>query len=219
MKEKFHEYLENIKKDLIFLSNQVEHNIHQSIKAFVTNDEKLAKKIIDDDKKIDRTEVEIEDKFLGLLAMQQPVAVDLRFTVGGLKMNNDLERIGDHAVTIARTVINIDAGKILETKDDIPALGEMACKMLHLAVNAFIHQDAELGRQVCKMDNEVDDFYDGFVKRTIEVCKKDRDKLDNGFHYVRIARSLERIADHSTNISEDVIFMKEAKIIRHHFQE
>ncbi len=217
MKEKFQQLLENIKKDLIFLANEVEHNIRQSIKALEKQDVELAKRVKARDNEIDRMEVKIEDQILTLLALQQPVAIDLRFIVGGLKMDNDLERIGDHAVNIANTVIRLAKKPVISIAAIIPEMSDIACKMLHDSVSAFIHQDTELARKVCATDNVVDDFYDRILHQTIELVKNDSKMLDQGFSMVRIARSLERVADLSTNIGEDVVFMKEAKIIRHQF--
>ncbi|MFQ5583660.1 MAG: phosphate signaling complex protein PhoU [Calditrichia bacterium] len=219
MKEKMIQLLEQIKRDLIFLANEVEHNIRSSVKALIKKDKVLADQIIAGDKEIDRMEVEIENKFLELLALQQPVAIDLRFIVGGLKMNNDLERIGDHAVNIARTVKKISSSPYIEPIEDIPEMSETACKMLHDAVNAFVHKDSELARDVCQRDSVVDEFYDKIIQRTVEVLKKKPNLAEQGFAAARIARSLERVADLATNIGEDVVFMKEAKIIRHRFEE
>jgi len=219
MKEKMQQLLDEIKKNLIFLSNEVEHSIKQSIKAVMKQDKEIAEQIISRDKEIDKMEVENENKFLTLLALQQPVAIDLRFIIGGLKMNNDLERIGDHAVNIARTVDELIGTPLIKPVEDLPEMSEMACKMLHDVVNAFIHQDAELARDVCQRDSIVDEFYAKIIKRTIEVVRKQSDKLEQGFAAARVARSLERVADLSTNIGEDVVFMKEAKIIRHGFEE
>lgn len=219
MKEKMQRLLEEIKKDLIFLANEVEHNIRMSIKALVKQDADLADQIINKDRDIDKMEVDIENKFLALLALQQPVAIDLRFIVGGLKMNNDLERIGDHAVNIARTVKDFVGKPLIKTVEDMPEMSDMACSMLHDVVNAFIHQDPELARSVCQRDGTVDRFYDEILKKNIAILKKERDKLEQGFSATRVARSLERVADLSTNIGEDVVFMKEAKIIRHQFEE
>ena len=219
MKEKMQQLLDEIKKNLIFLSNEVEHSIKQSIKAVIKQDKEIAEQIIARDKDIDKMEVENENKFLTLLALQQPVAIDLRFIVGGLKMNNDLERIGDHAVNIARTVEDLTDAPLMKPIEDLPEMSEMACKMLHDVVNAFVHQDAELARDVCQRDSIVDEFYVKMIKRTIEVVRKQNDKLEQGFAAARVARSLERVADLATNIGEDVVFMKEAKIIRHGFEE
>ncbi|MCB0284401.1 MAG: phosphate signaling complex protein PhoU [Calditrichae bacterium] len=219
MKEKFIQLLEEIKKDLIFIANEVEHNIRQAIKALEKRDIKLAEQVIAHDENIDRMEVQIEENFLSLLALQQPVAIDLRFIVGGLKMNNDLERIGDHAVNIARTVLDIKERPLPDSIKKIPTMKNLACSMLHDIVSAFIHQDAEQAREVCAKDNSVDRLYDEIVKDTIEQVKNDQSLLEQGFAIARVARSLERVGDLATNIGEDVVFMKDAKIIRHRFEK
>ncbi len=219
MKEKFQQLLENIKKDLIFLANEVEHSIRQAIKALEQQDKKLAEQVIARDHEIDIMEVKIEDQILTLLALQQPVAIDLRFIVGGLKMNNDLERIGDHASNIAETVPWLANQPLMDVIGKILEMNEMACKMLHDVVSAFIHQDADMARKVCAMDNEVDELYDKIVAETLGKIKADVVLLEQGYALIRVSRFLERVGDLATNIGEDVVFMKEAKIIRHHFEE
>lgn len=219
MKEKFQQLLENIKKDLIFLANKVEHNIRQAVKALEAQDVKLADQVASLDTEVDMMEVRIEDQILTLLALQQPVAIDLRFIVGGLKMNNDLERIGDHAVNIAATVPRMADKPVMDIISKIHEMNELSCKMLHDVVSAFIHQDAELARVVCAMDNEVDDFYENIVEEILKIIKEDVTKLEQGYALIRVARFLERVGDLATNIAEDVVFMKEAKIIRHNKAE
>lgn len=219
MKEKFEQLLAAIKKDLIFLADMAEHNIRKSIQALKNQDVEVARQVIEKDKEIDQMEVQIEDKILTLLALQQPVAIDLRFIVGGLKMNNDLERIGDHAVNIARTVLSLEGKPAIALLKELPKMSELACNMLHEAVSAFVHRDADLARQVCSSDNEVDNFYDHVVATVISDAQNGGDNFEQSLAAVRVARSLERVADLATNIGEDVVFMKEAKIIRHHFEE
>jgi len=219
MKEKFEQLLAAIKKDLIFLANMAEHNIRQAIQALEKQDVQLARQVIANDQDIDHMEVQIEEDILTLLALQQPVAIDLRFIVGGLKMNNDLERIGDHAVNIARAVLLLEGKPVVALLNELPKMSELSCNMLHEAVSAFIHRDADLARQVCLSDNEFDNFYDRIVAEAISDARGNVDNLEQALAAVRIARSLERVADLATNLGEDVVFMKEAKIIRHHFDE
>ena len=215
MKEKFIHLLDDIKKDLVYLANEVENNIRQAVKALKKADLELAQQIIDKDVEIDQMEVRIEKNFLELLALQQPVAIDLRFIVGGLKMNNDLERIGDHAVNIARTVLSCPEMHRLESVKKINQMKKISCSMLHDVVSAFIHQDAEEALEMHERDEELDMLYDEVVVLTKNILKKDSDKLDENFAIVRVARSLERVGDLSTNIGEEVVFMKDAKIVRH----
>ncbi len=215
MKEKMQQLLENIKKDIIFLANEVEHSLRLSMKALERQDVQLAEQVKQMDNDIDQLEVKIEDQILTLLALQQPVAVDLRFIIAALKMNNDLERIGDHAVNIANTAIKLAGEPYLKPLEDLPKMSRLAAQMVHDAVNAFIHLDSETAREICVRDSEVDELYDKVIAHIIEVVKDKPDKLEQAFSLARVARDLERVADLATNLSEDVVFMKEAKIIRH----
>lgn len=215
MKEKMQQLLENIKKDIIFLANEVEHSLRLSMKALERQDVQLAEQVKQMDNDIDQLEVKIEDQILTLLALQQPVAVDLRFIIAALKMNNDLERIGDHAVNIANTAIKLAGEPYLKPLEDMPKMSRLAAQMVHDAVNAFIHLDSETAREICVRDSEVDELYDKVIAHIIEVVKDKPDKLEQAFALARVARDLERVADLATNLSEDVVFMKEAKIIRH----
>ncbi|MFZ0389144.1 MAG: phosphate signaling complex protein PhoU, partial [Calditrichia bacterium] len=159
MKEKMNQMLESIKKDLIFMANDVEDAIYKSLKALENQDKKMAAEVIDRDKQIDIQEVQIEDQILSMMALQQPVAVDLRFIVGALKMNNDLERIGDHAVNIARTARQLVGEPFIKPLEDIPQMGKLVRNMMHDAVHAFIHKNTDLARDVCMRDDEVDALF------------------------------------------------------------
>ncbi len=168
------------------------------------------------DKEVDQLEVKIEEDILALLALQQPVAIDLRFIVGSLKMNNDLERIGDHAANIAKTLLEIkDVPIPAELIKKLNEMKKISCSMLHDVVSSFIHQDADDALDVCEKDSEVDNLYNEILHDAKALLKKDMTKIDQAFAMVRAARSLERVGDLSTNIAEDVVFMKDAKIIRH----
>jgi len=215
MKEKFIHLLDEIKKDLVYLANEVENNIRQAVKALKKADLDLAQQLIDKDSEIDKMEVMIEKNFLELLALQQPVAIDLRFIVGGLKINNDLERIGDHAVNIARTVISCPKMHRLDSVKKVNDMKKTACSMLHDVVSAFIHQDTDEALEMRERDEELDELYEEVVTMTKDILKKDSEKLDENFAMVRVARSLERVGDLATNIGEEVVFMKDAKIVRH----
>lgn len=215
MKEKMTNLIEEIKKDLIFMANEVEDMLYQALKALEKQKKKLAESVIKMDDKVDEQEVQIEKKILSLLALQQPVAVDLRFIVSALKMNNDLERIGDHACNIAHTTIKLADQPYLKPLTDIPIMGKIVRGMLHEAVHAFINQNPDMARDVCARDNDVDKLYYKVVDDVIKVLHDKKDKVTQGVELIAIARDLERIADLSTNLGEDVVFMKEARIIRH----
>jgi phosphate transport system protein len=215
MKEKLAQMMESIKKDIIFLAHEVEDSIFKALKALEKQDKKLAKEVFELNKKIDMQEVKIEDQILSLLVLQQPVAVDLRFIVGALKMNNDLERIGDHAVNIANIALKLVGESYIKPLKDIPQMGKITRNMLHDAVHAFINQNAELAREVCARDDEVDELYVRVRQDVMEILKKKKDKYEQGFDLINVARELERVADLTTNLGEEVVFMREATIIRH----
>jgi len=215
MKEKLNLSLENIKKDLIFLAHEVEDSIFKALKAVEKQDRKLAEEVLDLNEKIDLQEVNIENQILSLLVLQQPVAVDLRFIVGALKMNSDLERIGDHAVNIAHLAIKLLGESYIKPLKDIPVMGKIARSMLHDAVHAFIDQNADLAREVCARDDEVDNLYRQVKEEVLEVLDRKKDKIEQGFNLINVAHELERVADLTTNLGEEVVYMREAKIIRH----
>ncbi|GAB4375209.1 MAG: phosphate signaling complex protein PhoU [Calditrichia bacterium] len=219
MKEKMSQMIETIKKNLIYMANLVEDGFYKSLKALENQDKKMAQEVVDLDKEVDALEVKIEDQILSLFALQQPVAVDLRFLVGALKMNNDLERIGDHAVNIAVFAIKLAGHPLIKPLEDIPKMGKITRNMLHDAVHAFINQNSELARDVCARDDEVDELYFKVVDHVIHVLQEKKDNVEQGVDLISVARDIERIADLSTNLGEEVVFMKEARIIRHGFDK
>lgn len=215
MKEKMSQMIENIKKEIIFMANEVEDSLYKAMKALEKQDRKLAEEVLKMDKSIDAREIKIEDQILSLMALQQPVAVDLRFIVGGLKMNNDLERIGDHAVNIAQTAIKLAGEPYIKPLEDLPLMEKISRNMLHDAVHSFINQNTELARDVLQRDDEVDDLFEKVQLHVLKVLQEKKDKIAQGVDLISVARDLERVADLATNLCEDVIFMREAKIIRH----
>jgi phosphate transport system protein len=219
MTEKMNQLLEAIKKDIIFMANEVEDAIYKSLKALKKQDKKIAQEVIKGDKKIDKQEVNIENQILALLALQQPVAVDLRFIMGALKMNNDLERIGDHATNIAEIAIELSGEPYLKALEDIPKMGKISRGMLHDAVASFINNDSDLASDVIARDGEVDDLYYAVRDEVIAILPDKKDKIKQGIFLVNVARDLERVADLATNLCEDVVFMKDARIIRHGFDK
>lgn len=215
MSEKLNSQIESINKDLIFLANEVEDAIYRAVKSLENQDKELALVVKKADKKINFHEVEIEKQILSLLALQQPVAVDLRFIVVALKMNNDLERIGDHAKSIAKIAIKICGEPYIDAAKVIPKFAKICRNMLHDSVQSFINQNSELARDVLDRDAEADELYTEIYNSVLETLKLQVDKIHQGFEIINVAKHLERIADLATNICEDVVFMKEAKIIRY----
>lgn len=215
MKEKLEHMLEDIKKDLIFMANEVEDAMYNALKSLEKQDKELALEIIKADKKINLREVEIEKMILSLMALQQPVAVDLRFMVVALKMNNDLERIGDHSKGIAKIANKLSGEPYIKAAEEIPTLGKMARSMLRDAVQAFINQNTELAIEVRKRDDEVDDLYDKIYDNIVKTLTDNKKNIHQGVELINVCRHLERVADLAKNLAEDVVFMKEARIIRY----
>lgn len=207
--------VEKLKKMLLTLSGIIEENLSEAIKAVLARDTIKAKQIHDYDDQVDQMEVDIEEECLKILALHQPVAVDLRFIIAVLKINNDLERIGDLSVNLAKI-----AGYILETPGcDIPfdyiSMGDKVRAMLRKSLNSLVNMDAEMAREVCASDEEIDKINRSVYKLVSELMKKHPEKYDCLINAISISRYLERIADQTTNIAEDVVYMVEGKIVRH----
>lgn len=207
--------VEKLKKMLLTLSGIIEENLSEAIKAVLARDTVKAKQIHDYDDQVDQMEVDIEEECLKILALHQPVAVDLRFIIAVLKINNDLERIGDLSVNLAKI-----AGYILETPGcDIPfdyiSMGDKVRAMLRKSLNSLVNMDAEMAREVCASDEEIDKINRSVYRLVSELMKKHPEKYDCLINAISISRYLERIADQTTNIAEDVVYMVEGKIVRH----
>lgn len=206
--------IEKIKKEILSLGAMVEDRFQKAIYAVKTGDLKLAETIMDTDFEVDEREIEVEEECLKILALYQPVAMDLRFLVAVIKINNDLERIADYAANIARRfkTSSPDAGKF---KYDYTAMANLAAKMLEKSLDALVRMDVTMAYQVRNMDKDVNvmrnDAYDSMKK---DVQRQPR-KVGEIINMYLISRHLERIGDHTTNIAEEVIYLVEGDIIRH----
>jgi len=207
--------IDKLKKKILFLFAVVEENVQLAIKAVQNKDSKLADKIIAGDDEVDQLEVEIEEECLKILALNQPVAIDLRYIISVLKVNNDLERIGDLAVTIAKRTKSIAVADNFETDFDFSSMADKVLEMLKGSLDALINFDVSLAYRVCRIDNEVDECHKKMFYLIKDKISQKPEKIDQLISYFSVSRCLERIADHATNISEDVIYMKEGVIIRH----
>ncbi len=209
--------VEALKKKILALGAEVENNVHCAVKALQSYDIDLAQKIIDGDADIDRKEVEIEEDCLKILALYQPVAIDLRFLVTVLKINNDLERIADLAVNIAERTIYLarNIQNKVELKFDFELMAEKVQLMLKNSLDALINRDVEMAQEVMNSDDEIDSMHREIYKMAKEAIGKNIDGFDWLVHLLIAARQLERLADLATNIAEDVIYMIEGKIVRH----
>ena len=207
--------IENLKKKLLSLATTVEYTVKDATLSIENQDIELAQKILDNDINIDNVEVEIEEDCLKILALHQPVAIDLRFIIAVLKINNDLERIGDLAVNIAeRAVFLADKPKI-EISSELVDMAHNAQSMLKSSLDALINHDAQLAHKVCKSDDIVDEMNRYMYLNVQDEILRNPEQISALIHLLSASRHLERIADHATNIAEDVIYMIEGQIARH----
>ncbi len=215
MARHFQRELDQLKKRILALGAMAEERVRMAVKAMENRDSELAERIITTDYEIDEAEMDIEEECLKILALHQPVAVDLRFLSAVIKINNDLERIGDEAVNIAERVQIISKREILDIPFDFSEMAEKTEEMLRTSLDAVVNLDLDLAVKVIVSDDEVDAFeneaYD-VIKKTIEDYP---DKVGYLINFLLISRHLERIADHAQNIAEEVVYMIEGEIVRH----
>jgi len=211
--------IEKIKKMVLSLGAMVEERIRMSIKAIETWDAGLAEDIIRRDYEIDELEIEVEEECLKILALHQPVAVDLRFLIATIKINSELERIDDEAVNIANRVRNISKRRKLDLSFDFTIMAEKAATMLRLSLDALVNLDQDLAFKVLTLDDEVDLMHREIYDRIKEVMSQNPDYVGYLINLYTTSRHLERVGDHSTNIAEEVIYLIEGEIIRHRVKE
>ncbi|MCK4574293.1 MAG: phosphate signaling complex protein PhoU [candidate division Zixibacteria bacterium] len=215
MPRHFQRELERLKRKLLGLSALVGENLRDAIKAVGEYDLVLADKVREVDLEIDQIEIDVEEDCLKILALHQPVAIDLRLIVAILKINNDLERIGDLSENIARQV---NHGPIIVNDSpslEIHGMDKKVQRMLNDALDAFVNLDVELAREVCINDDQVDEINARIHQESKEAITADNSNTEYALQLLSISRYLERIADHTTNIAEDVIYLVEGEIIRH----
>jgi phosphate transport system protein len=215
IRKHFSRELEKIKKQILSLGAMVEEQVRMATQAVETHDAELAKQIIKSDFEIDEMEVEIEEECLKILALHQPVAVDLRFLIAVIKINNDLERIGDQAVNIAERVDVIAKRDLSEFFFDYASMGEKVQQMLKMSLDALVNMDYDMAYSVVMRDDEVDQIKSDAYDRIKQAMSKHPDKIGYLINLLLISRHLERLADHATNISEEVIYLIEGEIVRH----
>jgi phosphate transport system protein len=213
---RFHQNLDELKEKLLVMAGMAEQAIQRAIEAYRTADVSLCDLVAQSEPAINRMEREIDQRALDLLAMEQPMAIDLRFILAVIKINADLERVGDQAVNISERVRDLQAGSPVELPVDIPRLAAMAAKMVRNALQAFIDGDPAAAERVLTMDDEVDEM-NRSVYRTLTRYLEDRpEAAQQALNVLLIARNLERVGDHATNIAEDVIFWVRGADVRHH---
>ena len=211
----FQRELEKIKKRILSLGAMVEERVRLVIRALETRDGDAAKKIIISDHEIDEMEVEIEEECLKILALYQPVAIDLRFLTAVIKINNDLERIADEAVNIAERVQVIAKRQRLDIPFNHSLMAEKSESMLEKSLDSFVNMDVDIALRVCTLDDEVDNMMNEAYDVVKHAIGKHPDRVSYLINLLLVSRHLERIADHATNIAEEVIYLVEGEIVRH----
>ena len=208
----FIEDLERLTNKLLEMSSLVESAIYHSVTAVVQKDEALARDVINNEVRINQMEMEIDELAIGLLALQHPVAADLRLTTAALKINTDLERMGDLAVNIAERAISLIHEPMVKPMIDIPHIAALVRKSL----DAFVSRDPDLARSVLASDDAVDNLRTASYHELISFMEDDPKNIRQAVDLLSVVRNLERIADHSTNIAEDVLYLAEGIDVRHH---
>ncbi len=215
MPKRFIREIDKLKKGILSLSALVEESVWMSVKALNTHDTRLANRVLESDNEIDAAEVDLEEECLKVLALYQPVATDLRYVIAILKINSDLERIGDLAVNMADRVKLLDRKPRVAPPFDFQKMAEGVQMMLRKALDSLMNLDSDLAQEVRNMDEEIDILHRQGYENVKDCIRRDIDNLDAYVYYMAVSRNLERIADHATNIAEDVIYLLEGDIVRH----
>ncbi len=216
----FHEELAQLKQRLLDMSGHAERLVDLAIKSLLDRDRAIAEEVIAGDKVLNDLEVEIEQRAVRLLALQQPMARDLRFLVGTIKVSSDLERVGDHAVNMAESAVRlVDHGGRLTPSPAIEDMARRARAMLSDALDAFLRVDGTLGREVCKTDDAVDALHDSVFRVLLTHMMESTRNIGPALELLLVSRNLERVADLATNIAEDAVYLAEGKQIKHHFED
>jgi phosphate transport system protein len=211
----FEQELEELKQRLLWMAGLAEKAVHDSVQALFEKKEDIARKVLEDEASINEMQIEIDDRVLRLLALQQPMAVDLRFILSASRINNDLERIGDQAVNIAQSALRILRHPQVKPYVDLPRMSALAEGMVRDSLNALVQSDAELARSVLVRDDEVDRLRDQIFRELLTYMMENSAVIFPAFELILVAKNLERIGDHATNIAEDVIYMVAGRDVRH----
>jgi phosphate transport system protein len=207
--------IDQLKERILRVGTLVEEAISKSITALINRDVQLAQRVAANDEQIDRMEVEVEEECLKILALYQPVAADLRFVVAVLKINNDLERMGDLAKNIAKRVAQLANGEPCDLPPEIRAMAMQAQEMVKQSLDAVVQADPALARQVREEDDAVDEYRQQIRRKVLKGIVEHPENVENLLRVNSVSKHIERIADMATNIAEDVIYMVEGDIVRH----
>ena len=215
----FHEELSAVKVRLLTMSGEAEAALGLAVEALLDRDAEKARQVIRTDRIIDNMEMEIEEQCINLLALHQPMARDLRMLTSALKIANDLERVGDHAVNIAQSAERLAEARAIAPEPEIVEMARLSREMLSDALEAFIRGDAQAGREVCLRDDKVDALHRSVFRILLTHMMEDPHTIGTGMELFLVSRNLERVADLATNVGEDVVFLVEGKTIKHHAED
>jgi phosphate transport system protein len=215
----FVEELEDLQKQLLEMAGMVELAIHESVLSLTERDTERAQGVLANEALINQKEIRIDALATRLLALQQPMARDLRFLTAAIKINNDLERMGDLAVNIVERALSLISQPPVKPLIDIPRMARLAESMVHRSLDAFVKRDAGLARGVLVSDDAVDDLRDAITNELVGFMQRDPSTISRALDLIIVSRNLERVADHATNIAEDVLFFVEGVDVRHHAEE
>jgi phosphate transport system protein len=216
----FHEQLDQLKQRLLDMSERAEALVDLAVDALLHRDAGKADAVIRADSELDALEVEVEGLAVSLLALQQPMARDLRFIISAIKISSDLERVGDHAVNIAQSTQRLAEMKSKITPD--PEIEDMARRARHMlgdSLDAFVRGDGALGRDVCRRDDQVDALHDSLFRILLTHMLEDPTTISAALELFLVSRNLERVADLATNIAEDAVYLAEGKTIKHRLED
>jgi phosphate transport system protein len=212
----FTEELEELRKELLTMAGLVELAVHQSVLSLTQRDQDRAQQVLVSEARINQLEIRIDELATRLLALHQPMARDLRFLTAAIKINNDLERMGDLAVNIVERSLSLISQPPVKPMIDIPRMAQLTESMVRNSLDSFVKSDAELARGVLVSDDAVDNLRDSITTELIGFMEKDPSTVSRALDLILVARNLERIADHATNIAEDVLFLIQGVDVRHH---
>ena len=215
----FERELEQLKGKLLEMSALVESGVYRSVQGVVEKNEELAQQVLKNEARINQLEIEIDDMAISLLALQAPLAADLRLVTAAIKINNDLERMGDLSASIAQSALALMRDPVIRPLIDIPHIAGLAQSMVRKALDAFVNRDAEMARSVLASDDAVDNMRTASYHELISFMEKNPQQISQALYLLSVVRNLERIADHATNIAEDVLFLVKGIDVRHHNEE
>jgi len=211
----FHEELDHLKQTLLAMGALVEDQIRRAMRALIERDDVLARQVIERDREVNAYDLEVDEKCVELLALHQPAAGDLRFITTAMKIVTDLERIGDQAVNIAQRAAELSLEPQLKPYIDLPRMADAAQRMVKESLDAFVARDTDLARRVCAEDAPVDALNHQIFRELLTFMMEDPKTIPRAIRLILIARFIERVADHATNIAEMVIYMVDSKMVRH----